>query len=245
MKGTLRLGLVLAVLILGLAPSATFAAPSPYTCTGGVVPPGTYSTLTIDGFCAIPTGTVVVMDGLIVKPGAFLDATSTAAHVDVYHGVWVGPGAFFAYGCSPSLCEDTTSDTISGGIVAEQPLGLVVHGNIIKGHVSLQGGGGGFNCDPIFPDGPPAYSTFENNTISGGVTVSGYVACWLGFIRNDVSGAVSFTNNNLFDPDAIEIVTNTIRGSLACSGNSDVLFGDSGGAPNQVTGRKTGQCEGL
>jgi hypothetical protein len=40
-------------------------------------------------------------------------------------------------------------------------------------------------------------------------------------------------------------VTNTIQGSLQCTGNSDVLFGDSQGAPNQVTGQKTGQCAGL
>jgi hypothetical protein len=197
-------------------------------------------------FCAIPTGTVVVKDGLIVNPDAFLDATSTAAHVDVRGGVWVGPNATFAFGCSPSLCEDTTSDTISGGIVADQPLAMIVHGNIIKGQVSLLGGGGGEDCErELFPGGSPVYSTFENNAISAGVTVSGYEACRLGFIRNDVSGTVTFTDNQLADPDAIEIVTNTIQGSLQCKGNSDVLFGDSQGEPKQVTGQKTGQCAGL
>jgi hypothetical protein len=54
---------------------------------------------------------------------------------------------------------------------------------------------------------------------------------------------VILTNNILADPDAMEIVTNTIAGNLICSGNSPApQGGDSGGAPNVVRGAKIGQC---
>jgi hypothetical protein len=57
---------------------------------------------------------------------------------------------------------------------------------------------------------------------------------------------VRLNDNVLEDPDANEYVTNTIHGTLRCEGNSPKpQIGDSGGSPNQVTGPKTGQCEGL
>jgi hypothetical protein len=71
-------------------------------------------------------------------------------------------------------------------------------------------------------------------------------SCWFGFIRNQDHGSVSVTNNAFLDPDATEIVTNTVHGSLACSGNTPpAQLGDSGGLPNTVTGQKTGECASL
>ena len=50
-------------------------------------------------------------------------------------------------------------------------------------------------------------------------------------------------DNVLADPDGNEYVTNTIHGSLVCSGNSPApQVGDSQGESNVVTGRKAGQC---
>jgi hypothetical protein len=40
----------------------------------------------------------------------------------------------------------------------------------------------------------------------------------MGFIRNNVNGAVRLNDNVLVDPDGNEYVTNTIHGSLSCSG---------------------------
>ena len=38
-------------------------------------------------------------------------------------------------------------------------------------------------------------------------------------------------------------MTNSIHGNLNCSGNAAApQVGDSGGSPNVVSGRKTGQC---
>jgi hypothetical protein len=68
----------------------------------------------------------------------------------------------------------------------------------------------------------------------------------MGFIRNDVHGSVSLNDNVLSDTDGNEYVTNTIHGSLHCSGNSPApQVGDSEGEPNVVTGAVTGQCVGL
>ena len=53
-------------------------------------------------------------------------------------------------------------------------------------------------------------------------------------------------DNVLADPDGNEYVTNTIHGSLICSGNSPApQQGDSEGLLNIVTGRKGGQCSGV
>jgi len=50
----------------------------------------------------------------------------------------------------------------------------------------------------------------------------------------------------LEDPDGNKYVTNTIYGSLNCSGNSPApQVGDSEGNLNHVTGAKTGQCAAL
>jgi hypothetical protein len=47
-------------------------------------------------------------------------------------------------------------------------------------------------------------------------------------------------------PDSTEVVTNTIGGNRLCFGNSPAAqFGDSGGLPNTVAGRKIGQCADL
>jgi hypothetical protein len=90
------------------------------------------------------------------------------------------------------------------------------------------------------------FSTVEDNVIRGGARIIGYSGFWLGFIRNTVHGTVNLNDNHMDDPDANEYVTNTIHGNLNCAGNSPApQVGDSEGSPNQVTGRKTGQCAGL
>ena len=240
-------------LVAAMLPGATVAsAANPYTCTGGVIPPGTYSSLTIAGDCSIPGGTVVVLGDLVVQPGAGLNAAiPPGGTVTVYGGAVVGKDAIFVLGCAPSICPTkVTNDRIFGSLRADRPLAVILHGNIIGGHVSIQGGGGGASCAPNahlgsvigFP-GIPAYTTFEGNTITGGLSVSGMQSCWLGLIRNDIRGAVKLQNNTMADPDAMEIVTNKIRGSLSCYGNSPKpQVGDSAGTANQVTGALRGQC---
>lgn len=229
------------------AASARAGMSSKGTCSGGAIAPGTYTSLKVTGFCAIPVGTVRVRGTLTITENAALDASIPTGTLIVFGGVSVEHGGAFVLGCSPAFgCATTTNDSINGGVRADRPLALIFHSNTIRGHVSLQGGGGGVNCDfnPLFQG--PVFSDFEDNQIFGGATVSGLQSCWFGFIRNDVRGTVSLDNNSFADPDAMEVTTNTIRGSLACFNNSPAAqFGDSGGTPNTVTGKKLGECAAL
>jgi hypothetical protein len=45
------------------------------------------------------------------------------------------------------------------------------------------------------------------------------------------------------DPDAMEILANHVRGSIACFRNSPAVnYGDSGSSPNKVKGNAFGEC---
>jgi hypothetical protein len=254
MKRSLRLGLIVLAILVALLPAAAQAGPPDYTCNGGLIMPGAYGTLTITGTCFIQTGIVTVQNGLVVKGTGVLWAASETAHVDVKGGIRVEKDGILFYGCSPSLCADRTGYTVTGGIMVDQAQTAVFHGNDVKGSVSVTGGGGGYNCDgnPRIPVPPgvdfqiPNYTDFEENWVSGSITVSGVQSCWMGFIRNEINGAVTFMNNKLADPDAMEIVTNKINGSLTCTGNWPAAqVGDSAGEANKVTGGAYGECAGL
>jgi len=134
-----------------------------------------------------------------------------------------------------------STGSISGGVHATGAASVQIHFATINGGVDVQGGAG--------PFGGPfdiTWNAIEDNRINGGAVVDGYNGFWFGFVRNQVNGSVSMTNNVLVDEDGNEYVTNTINGSLRCAGNSPApQVGDSEGSPNHVTGQKTGQCANL
>ena len=87
------------------------------------------------------------------------------------------------------------------------------------------------------------YSTFEDSNFGSTVTITKFYTCWMGFIRNQVSGTVVYNNNSTELSDGNEIVSNKIGGDLKCTGNNPAPHaGDSGGGPNLVAGVRTGQC---
>ena len=91
--------------------------------------------------------------------------------------------------------------------------------------------------------GSPAYIDNEDSSVHGNLTIKNVQTCWLGTLRVKVGGNLTDTNNTMADPDAGEVVANTVGGNINCKGNSPaVQFGDSGAAPNQVRGKATGQC---
>jgi hypothetical protein len=186
------------------------------TTCAGSLAPGTYHKL------VVPEGAVCFSDGPVTVRG----------------GLVIEAGATFVLGSEENPVD---TGTISGGVHATDPASVQIHFATINGGIDVHGGSG--------PFGGPFEVTFnaiEDNQINGGATVEGYDGFWFGFIRNDVNGTVNLNNNVLADPDANEYVTNTIHGSLNCSGNSPApQVGDSEGSPNQVTGPKTGQCAGL
>ena len=161
---------------------------------------------------------------ITVPAGATCDGTN--ATITARGGVRVGAGATFILGSEPA----TGGGKITGGLRAHDPASVQLHFARVNGGVDINGGNGFF-------------STVEDNVIKGGATIDGYTGFWLGFIRNTVHGTVNLSNNKLDDPDANEYVTNKIRGNLICRHNHPApQVGDSEGSPNEVSGRKIGQC---
>lgn len=186
---------------------------SPKTVCTDELAPGTY------GKVVVPDGAVCLSEG----------------PVTIHGGLQIGEGATFVLGS-----EDNPIDTgtISGGVKATNPASVQIHFTTINGGIDIEGGSG--------PFGGPfeiTWNAIEDNDIHGAVKINGYDGLWFGFIRNNVHGSVTLTNNVLEDPDGNEYVTNTIKGNLNCLGNSPApQVGDSGGEPNVVSGQKTGQC---
>jgi hypothetical protein len=247
--------------ILGLGVTAAQASPNlPFVCSGGTIAPGTYASVTVTGTCYVPQGSVVIHGNLTIAPGALLDAVSPAppaptgsalpGDVSVSGNVIVGRGGALGLGCSPSICTDSTNDSVGGNIVGNQALAVIVHGVTVGGSVVVSGGGGGVNCapPPLFNTDPqlagsPAYSDFENNVISGTLTVVAVQSCWFGALRNQIGGNVVYSDNSYADPDANEILNNSVNANMVCLFNSPaVQIGDSMAPPNVVKGLAIGEC---
>jgi hypothetical protein len=239
-----RLGSSLLILTFSfgtLVGTASAAPPIAHTCTGGAIPAGTYTTLTVTGSCSIPSGAVIVLASVTVAgPKALLDVHVQDGTLTVNGSILVRQGGALVYGCSGDLgCTTPPNNRVTGSIIADQPLAVILHGLTIGGTVSIRGLAG------LFPGAPP-YVLVEDSSVGGSILVSGVQSCWFGIIRDTVRGSVILTNNTFADPDATEIVTNKIRGSLSCFGNNPAAHvGDSGGAPNQVGGSKLGECASL
>jgi hypothetical protein len=262
---------LLVPLALAAGPSAaSAAAPVPVTCTGSDATPGslaagTYSSVTVTGVCDVNAGQVVVTGSVTVATGAALVAAFALDHggpgtsgLTVDGNIAVGSDASLLLGCeAPAfICLDddpggptlNSPDTVKGGVVATGALGVIVHDSSIGADASQSGGGGGPSCAApttgIFSTlDSPVYSDYEDNSIGGTLRITGLTSCWFGGLRNRVGGSVTFSDNSLSDPDAMETITNQIAGNFLCSGNSPAVhFGDSGGSPNVVGGFATGQC---
>ncbi len=217
MKGMVRLLCGGALLgVLFLGATSVAGAGSATTTCNGGLAPGTYQRV------VVPEGAVCLSDGPVtIRGGLFIEA-----------------GATFVLGSEENPVD---TGTISGGVHATNAASVQIHFTTINGGVDVHGGSG--------PFGGPfdiTWNAIEDNRINGGATVEGYDGFWFGFIRNHVNGSVTLNDNVQPDPDGNEYVTNTIHGSLSCSGNSPApQVGDSEGLPNTVTGRKNGQCAGL
>jgi hypothetical protein len=152
------------VVVLGLssmlvgAGSAGAAGASSYTCTGGNIPSGTYSSVSVTGSCFVPSGTVNVKGNLSVAKNALLDAMAPEGYggpspadlpgiVTVGGNVTVGRGAVLFLGCNPAIdCPNASTigqDIVKGSVSGHGALGVVVHAVTIHGSASVAGGGGG------------------------------------------------------------------------------------------------------
>ena len=212
MRRLISIAGVAAMLTLLGGVAPSVAAASGSTRCTDTLAPGSY------GRVVVPANAVCLSEGPVRISG----------------GLWIRSGATFVLGSE----ESSHTGTIDNGVHATDPASVQIHFATINGGLDIQGGSGAFG-------GPfdITWNAIEDNVIHGGVTIAGYDGFWFGFIRNHVSGTVTLRNNVLQDPDGNEYVTNTIHGSLMCSGNDPApQVGDSQGSPNDVTGRKVGQC---
>ena len=277
MKAVLRryssagVALVVAGLIVATGAAPAAAGGGTTTCSGTFDSPGTLvgtvsGNVTVHGACVVDAGPAIVTGNLKVSPGSTLVAAFGGHHssLTVRGNLHVQHGAAAVMGCNPesSPCADdnpdhpalTSSDSVGGNFIASSTLGVVVHNTTIGGNFDQHGGGGGFTCDHspgVFALlESPVFSALEDSSVGGNLTVSNVSSCWLGTARVHIHGNASYVNNQLADPDAIEIVLNTIHGNLSCHGNS--MTWDSGDLsdalfprvpqPNTVFGHRSGQC---
>lgn len=258
----LVLGATVSLVLLGTG-TVNAASSTAQTCSGtlsapGFIAPGTYSSITVVGFClGPPTGNVIVKGDVTVTKGAALAAnypafTTTSPEGDanwlVKGSIAVGNGGTLLFGCEPAVgCVNTTFNTVKGSVDAHGALGVILHSSVIGGNVTYDGGGGGVNCTPGF--GPFAfgvYSDVEDDVIGGNLHVSGLRSCWFGEFRTTVMGNDSVTGNRFADPDATEVASNQVFGSLSCVNNvPDAQFGDAMQPPNVVIGAIQGECKAL
>ena len=264
------------------------ARKAPHTCSGSLKNPGVLkgsypNGVVVKGFCAVKSGKAHVIGTLTVTKGATL-AAAFGLHgsaLKVTGNLVVDQGGAAVLGCkvnadgSGAACLDDPNmkhptlkshEVVTGSVTENAPLGVIVHNSMIGGNLSETGGGGGANCTPLKTN--PAFSfgvfsDYEDSWIGGNVVIKNLNSCWMGFGRVYTGGSVTINNNEMADPDAIEIFSNYITKNLACSGNSHPASGmppddqpvwDSGetsmtGAiyprnpqPNTVEGTRSGQC---
>ena len=263
-----------------LAPGTALA--SPPICGTLHGPPGTLagtysSNVIIEGTCNVNAGPATVRGSITIRPGgqllaAFaLDHRSTTprstSRLLVNGNITAQAGSTLILGCDPQSypCEDdpanknpeeaptlSSRSQVFGNINSREAFSVIVHNDRINGNVSQNGGGGGITC---FPEAAPPfsnYSAYEDTTVRGNVNVSNMASCWLGINRLRVNGNVTVNNNQMADPDAIEILANRINGNLGCRENSMTWNSVEEHMsstfpripmPNTVIGNRSGQCK--
>lgn len=255
---TLRIISVLAVTgALTLASAPAFASSgTSYTCAGGSIPSGSYSSLTVSGACDVEEGAVISVSGSVtVKAGAMLDAQSAPSSITVGGSVVALPGSFLGLGCqSPAdtgnSAHPCTSDPngasliwVKGSITATRAAVVMINGLTVGGNVTVAGSradvkGAGDE------EGIPW--SIKNNAVAGNVTVTGVRVNWIGLLFNHIARNVALAGIQVVDwhPEApgMYLVRNAIGSNLSCAGISNLGTPSLANYGNQVTGNATGQC---
>ncbi len=245
---TVSVGALALVMAGAAVASAKTAPPKAYTCAGGHIPSGHYASITVKGACDVKAKAVISVDNDVhVAKHATLDAQSAPATITVGGDVTAGTGSLLGLGCQPDTtfahhpCTiDPTGHstiTIKGNVTAFGADTVLLNGITVKGHVTLEGGGG---ANPW---------SVKNNTIRGNLTIVGVTSEFMVVLRNMIGGNVLLAAITETDTDpnpAVEIVVNTIGGNLVCYGLAPRAAG--GFIPDQVNtvgGVSLGQCAHL
>ncbi|HUE25918.1 MAG TPA: hypothetical protein VMP89_04020 [Solirubrobacteraceae bacterium] len=283
---TIAAGLVLAI---AGAWAAVAPAAGPSICSGKLGTPGllkgTYPHgVVVKGACAVKSGKARVIGTLTVTKGSALAAAYGRHHasLSVTGDLVVGNGATVILGCKANPdgsgfpCLDdpnmkhptlTSHATVTGNLIENSPLAVIAHNSAIGGNVKETGGGGSVSCAPptsgVFAKiMSPVYSDYEDSTVGGNMRISAMSSCWLGIARVKIHGSLSLSNNQMGDPDAIEVLSSHVGKNLSCVGNGhpspmppgtqpvwdSVDTGPMGSIyprapqPNTVGGTRSGQC---
>jgi len=222
-----------------------------YTCTGGEIPSGNYSRITVKGFCDVPANAVIrVFGDLNVRAGSVLDAQNAPSTITVGRNVTAAAGSFLGLGCQPPShtgnsaheCvvepEGHSTVTVKGNVTATNAKTVMLNGITVKRNVTLTGGGGDIPW------------SIKNNTIGGNLKVSGQTTDWLGVLFNSIGRNATLTHIAVTDihPGApgVYIVRNTIGRNLTCFGlTPGVSGGFVPGSVNVVGRHALGQCASL
>jgi hypothetical protein len=94
---------------------------------------------------------------------------------------------------------------------------MFIGGVVIHGNVKSWGGGPG---PSVTPSDRSFNFAFKDNTVLGPVVLRDWNGGWIGAIRNGIGGSLVYLHNAGVDPDANEIVANTIGGNLGCWRNT-------------------------
>ena len=243
-------GLVVAPLLVSVGTAGAAGTAKHFghvTCHGGTTRAGTYRSLTIAGNCTLTAkGTAHVKGNVVVRGHAFLN-TLTTGTFNVDGNLSVRNDGIAGLGCNDEVgCPTESNDHIGGNLSGNGAWAVVVEQEHVGGNVSIIGGGRSMDCSSTGLVGGPFFATVHDSTVGGNVVVRGVHTCWFGLIRTTVGGNVQVIGNRFADPDANEIVTNTIAGNLSCFNNVPAAqIGDSMGSPNMVGGQKRGECKNL
>ena len=237
----------------------------------------------VDAGPASVRGSLTISPGSAVVAAFGLNDQTQSGNSSLSVGgdVVVQNGATLIMGCEPIFftCLDdasaatgpgtlTSNGTVGGNVFGSHALAVVVHASSIGDNVILNGGGGGQTCatPTDSPSNTPSlelwatlansapYSDFEDATVGGNEIVANLATCWLGANRLQIHENLVMFNNQLADPDGIEILSNTISDNIGCWANSYVWdsseanFAPNAGLfpripqPNTVGGHRFGQC---
>jgi hypothetical protein len=235
---------------LVVAGAVSVSAANNGTCSGGTIKSATYRNLTVTGFCTLDGGNVTVQNNIKVTSTGALNAIFSRSTLTIGGNLIVDTGGLLGLGCDPEelACFDnpngTSNHSVGRNLIADGAVLMIVHDNHIGGNVEQEGGGGGFSCNPLFPNGPPAYTDYANNTIGGSATVTGLRTCWAGFSHNVVSGSVRLIDNQTAIDDGNLADGNHIGGNFTCLGDSPAPHLSDGPVKtlNVVGGVARGQC---
>ncbi len=260
-------------MLLALIP-ALASASGPHVCKGTAKKPGVLKGsypdgVIVEGFCLVNRGAARVTGTVEVESDGALVAAFGNHHsrLTVLGDVTVESGAAAVIGCNTTSfpCVDTPHGSkptthsyprITGNVASSGALGVIIHSATIGGSVTQSEGGGGRSCAPpkkgifaLFHS--PVYSDYEDNTISGNLSISDMRTCYIGLARDVVQRSINLTENTLGDKDAIEVLQNQVLGNLVCEDNTHVWDSAETGKGlfprklerNRVTGEREGQCE--